>query len=121
MSRRDQLLHVVGDVIVPVCFIVLVPMLGMFWVIDRNAKERIHAAQLASCERGNVVRQRINDEAAEERAIYTQAAVVLREMGETDAAAALAAVLAAGASRIKTIDLVNCEDAVHNPDTGGTS
>lgn len=115
------MLHVIGDVIVPVCLIVLVPMLGMFAVIDRNAKQRIQSAQLASCERGNLVRQRINQEAAQERIIYTQAALVLRRYGSDATTAALAEILTAGAARIDPIALVDCEDAVHNPDTGGTS
>lgn len=53
---RAHAWNIVANVIVPVLLLVLLPLLGCFWVVDHNTKAGLHANQVASCERGNALR-----------------------------------------------------------------
>ena len=58
--RQIRAVHFVTDYFVPALLIVMIPVLMVGYVLEHNSKRRVFAQQLAACERGNLLRIRIN-------------------------------------------------------------
>lgn len=70
-------LNAVGDVIVPILLVVLIPILAVWYVVDHQGKVRTYNAAIAACERGNLLRERVNAKFAVYDLAFTQAALTL--------------------------------------------
>lgn len=116
MSPRSQnLVHYVTDWLIPVVLILWIPLVAALYVADHNAKANQYRASVASCVRGNALRQRLNDRDDRYRAVFAEAADVLKRVGTTPAADKLAEVMAQAAQPASPLPLVDCASAYTEP------
>lgn len=100
----------------PVLFIVLVPVFALGYVYDHNGRLRQYNSNVASCERGNTLRERINDRDERYRAVFKESSEILTAQGTTATSAALAGALGRAAEPVAPIPLVpDCEAAFDRP------
>lgn len=100
----------------PILFIVLIPVFAIGYVYDHNGRLRQYESNVAACERGNVLRARINDRDERYRAVFQESSEILTAQGTTPAAAAFADALRRAAEEVAPIPLVpDCEEAFDKP------
>lgn len=120
--RMQALAHLLTDVIVPIAFVFLIPVLGTFWYLDHQNQQRIHdaqhtayEAQLASCERGNALRARLNEMSDTNAETFGAAAAILTNLSETEAGKRLAEALANASRRQEHFPRVDCKKTIPAP------
>ena len=116
VRREHSVFEVVSNIIVPAILVALIPVMAIGYVLDHNAKVRQYDSNVASCQRGNLLRSRINDRDARNVGAFAEAAKILRMQGTTAAAADLVRAFERAAEKVVPIPLVpDCKRAFDDP------
>ena len=109
-----HVVSVAADWLAPILLVLIVPVaITVYWV-DHDTRLRSWKASVAACERGNVLRERINTKFDRYDAAFAKAAVVL-ENAATPVGKDLQTVLAEAAKDNGHIPLVDCQHAFGEP------
>jgi hypothetical protein len=113
--HRQQAIEMVVNWFVPALLVLLIPVLAIGYVLDHQSKERTYRASLKGCERGNVLRDRINAKFAAYDKAFSQAAAVL-DVATTPVGKRLHGVLTlAAATAPEPLGSVHCSAAYPKP------
>jgi hypothetical protein len=106
---RDHFEHTVAFRIVPILLIVVLPLLGAIYIGQRQDAQARHRQDVASCERGNIVRERQRQVLLLAESAYLHLAGHLAKGDDAAAAEGLLVDAAKAKELALSVELVDCE------------